>query len=130
MATGQGKAAVTEVERRARLQGPGGERFALLACHPRTGRQHQIRAHLAAVGCPVVGDKLYGRDPECFLRFTEGRMTDEDRLRLRLPRQALHAGGVTLPHPVSGELLSLTSPLPADLRGFLESLERIDGQTL
>jgi 23S rRNA pseudouridine1911/1915/1917 synthase len=128
MATGQGKPAVTAVECRARLEGPGGEPFALLALQPHTGRQHQIRAHLAAAGLPIVGDKLYGADPQCFLRFTEGRLTQEDQRRLRLPRQALHAAALILPHPISGASLALASPLPADLRGFVDGLRWVDGR--
>jgi 23S rRNA pseudouridine1911/1915/1917 synthase len=128
MTTGRGKAAVTEVARRARFLGTEGERFALLALHPRTGRQHQIRAHLAAVGHPVVGDKLYGADPERFLRFTERRLTEEDQRGLRLPRHALHAAAVAFPHPTRDQLLSFASPLPADLRRFIDALELVDGE--
>ncbi|MHB8419257.1 MAG: RluA family pseudouridine synthase [Myxococcales bacterium] len=122
MATGRGKPARTEVIACRRYASAAGERFALLELRPRTGRQHQIRAHLSAVGHPVVGDKIYGFDERCFLRFTEGRLTDDDERRLRLPRHALHAQRLSLPHPCSGRSVAWESPLPADLAGFVASL--------
>ncbi len=99
---------------------PDGARVALLACHPRTGRQHQIRAHLHHAGLPLVGDKIYGADELIFDRFTKRAMTDADRALLRLDRQALHAWKLTLPHPRTGERMSFEAPLEADLRGFWE----------
>lgn len=58
---------------------------------PETGRKHQIRVHAAWLGHPVVGDKLYGGDPQAYLDFIAGGWTEELRRRLRYPRQALHA---------------------------------------
>ncbi len=63
----------------------------LLRAELLTGRTHQIRASLCAMGYPVVGDKIYGLDAECFLRFREDRLTAEDKQLLRLPNQALRA---------------------------------------
>ncbi len=124
MAVGIGKPALTEILVRERLRSEAGEPFALVEARPRTGRQHQIRAHLAAAGCPVVGDKLYGPDERCFIRFTEGRLTAEDERRLRLPRQALHAFRLSLTHPADGRVRSWEAPLPADIATFLGSLRR------
>jgi 23S rRNA pseudouridine1911/1915/1917 synthase len=67
-----------------------------------TGRTHQIRVHLAAVGTPVVGDPVYGHGPE-----------------LGLERQFLHAAELRLTHPVTGAPLELRSDLPADLQAAL-----------
>ena len=104
-----------------RRRAPDGAPVALLACHPRTGRQHQIRAHLHHAGLPMVGDKIYGPDEEIFDRFTRHALTDADRERLRLDRHALHAWRLELPHPARRERLSFESPLPEELRAFWDA---------
>jgi 23S rRNA pseudouridine1911/1915/1917 synthase len=82
-------------------------RFSLLRLRLDTGRTHQIRVHLQAIGHPVVGDPEYG---------TAGL--------LGLERQFLHATRLAFPHPVSGQPIDVHSPLPEDLRGALERAER------
>jgi 23S rRNA pseudouridine1911/1915/1917 synthase len=89
---------------------------ALVRCTLVTGRQHQIRAHLAAVGFPIVGDKLYTHGDDAFIRFCdEGLVPDLAKLFV-LPRQALHAARVTFPHPGSGTLVTAEAPVPRDMR--------------
>jgi 23S rRNA pseudouridine1911/1915/1917 synthase len=113
-----GLASVTDFEVLERRAAPDGAPLVLLACRPRTGRQHQIRAHLHCAGLHMVGDKIYGPDENIFDRFTKGELTDADREVLRLPRHALHAWRLELPHPLSRAPLAIEAPLPADLSGF------------
>ncbi|HZV33081.1 MAG TPA: RluA family pseudouridine synthase [Verrucomicrobiae bacterium] len=68
--------------------------FSLLKLWPHTGRKHQIRIHLAHIGHPIVGDKLYGGDEDLYLALVEDRLTPEQRRRLILPHHALHAAQV------------------------------------
>jgi 23S rRNA pseudouridine1911/1915/1917 synthase len=89
---------------------PRSER-ALLEVRPRTGRTHQIRVHLAAVGLPIAGDPVYGR---------RGRTP----LELSLGRPALHAEQLGLSHPRTGARLDFSAPLPADLALLLDALTR------
>ena len=116
-----GATSATRFEVLGRRLAADGARVALLACHPRTGRQHQIRAHLHHAGLPLVGDKIYGPDELIFDRFTRKAMTDGDRAALRLDRHALHAWKLDLPHPRTGEPVALTAPLASDLQAFWDA---------
>ena len=80
-------------------------RYALMRCRLVTGRMHQIRAHLAAKGWPLVGDPVYGHPGGP-----------------AFPRQALHAWRVVFMHPVTGERLEIVAPLPDDLRALVAEL--------
>jgi 23S rRNA pseudouridine1911/1915/1917 synthase len=92
----------------------------LVELRPRTGRQHQLRAHLAHVGHPIVGDKMYGPDENLFLEYLEVGTTEEIARRAGHVRQALHAAVLELVHPYTGAPVRVESPLPDDIRGLLE----------
>lgn len=117
-APGRGLPARTSVRVLAQ-RGP----YALVRCELYTGRQHQIRVHLAHVGTPVVGDKLYGPDETLLARAADQALTPDDLARLELPRHALHAHEYRLEHCFTGQPLSITSPLAPDLRTFWEDSE-------
>jgi 23S rRNA pseudouridine1911/1915/1917 synthase len=84
------------------------DEHSLVELQPETGRTHQLRVHLAWLGCPVVGDPVYGYR----------------RQRLLKQRHFLHAHKLALTHPVTGETLSLIAPLPDDLNNLLHRLGR------
>ena len=87
---------------------------------PETGRPHQIRATLVSLGYPVVGDKIYGVDDRLFLRFINGELTDHDRHRLRLPRQAVHSAELHIIHPKTGKLMQFKAPVPNDMQRLMD----------
>jgi 23S rRNA pseudouridine1911/1915/1917 synthase len=101
------------------------ERFpagALLELRLETGRQHQIRVHLAHAGLPVLGDRVYG--PRSEDQATRGRTRPTRRVHAPVPRQMLHARVLGLAHPATGEAVRVESPLPPDFRAVLERLRR------
>jgi 23S rRNA pseudouridine1911/1915/1917 synthase len=92
----------------------------LVRCRPHTGRQHQIRVHLAEIGHPVLGDKLYGLDEARFLEVTEGGRPMADlEAELGMARHALHAERLSLPHPISDAWSVFTAPWPEDLAAIV-----------
>jgi 23S rRNA pseudouridine1911/1915/1917 synthase len=102
-----GKEAITHVDVVEKLAA-----YTLLACRLETGRTHQIRIHLAELGHPVCGEKVYNRRPgEKPLADTSGA-----------PRLALHAAELGFVHPVTGQTIHWEMPLPADLQSLLAAL--------
>ncbi len=89
--------------------------YSLVEVLPQTGRTHQIRVHMAAIGCPLVGDKLYGGDESLFLHQLNGTLSDEHRAQLVLDRHALHSHTLTFFHPMLGREMTVQAPLPEDL---------------
>ena len=89
----------------------------LLSARPTTGRQHQIRVHAQMSGHPLVGDKLYGPDPNLFVVSKERALSSDEIEHLGHHRHALHAH--TLSVPFNGEVRRFSSPLPEDLMALL-----------
>jgi 23S rRNA pseudouridine1911/1915/1917 synthase len=108
---GEGYPSATRYRVLARREGA-----TLVALAPESGRQHQLRVHLAALGFPIIGDKLYGPEGvQPFLDYIDTGLTDALQARLGHPRQALHAYELHFTHPKTGEPTTLRSPLSDDL---------------
>jgi 23S rRNA pseudouridine1911/1915/1917 synthase len=86
---------------------------ALVECRLETGRTHQVRVHMAHLGHPLIGDRVYGRERKGFKSILE---------TLGFKRQALHAKRLGFIHPVTGETLRFDSPLPHDMQELLSEL--------
>jgi 23S rRNA pseudouridine1911/1915/1917 synthase len=110
-----GKPSRTEFAVEKRLRG-----FTVVRLTPRTGRAHQLRVHLAWLGNPIVGDKVYGPDETLYLQFIKDGVTNEMLDKLLLPRHALHAERVSFLHPRTRERAAFVAPLPEDMRTFIE----------
>jgi len=105
---GRGKHAVTHYKTIELLSGS-----ALVECRLETGRTHQVRVHMASIGHPLLGDPVYGRTPSRLRPVLA---------RLDFKRQALHAAELGFIHPLSGERLHFTSPMPGDMAALLDAL--------
>jgi 23S rRNA pseudouridine1911/1915/1917 synthase len=106
-----GKPAVTRIERVE----PIGKAFSILNIRPLTGRTHQIRIHLASVGYPIIGDKLYGLSEQAYLKWRDEPGTRNDS-QLLFYRHALHCASLTFRHPYKNEPCRVEAPLPDDTR--------------
>ncbi|MBK8902345.1 MAG: RluA family pseudouridine synthase [Anaerolineaceae bacterium] len=110
-----GKPAQTAVE----VIRPFPPHHTLVRLTPQTGRTHQLRVHLAAIGHPIAGDRLYTLNDAEFLAWCE----DNSRDGVPLPRQALHCAQTTIWHPQLKRPLTLTAPLATDIVAFLHTLD-------
>ena len=108
-----GRPAVTHVRVRARLA-----QHSLVEARLETGRTHQIRVHLAAIGHPLVGDRRYGADGRVPFGIAPGGAA----LIREFPRQALHAHHLAFAHPKHGARMRFASPLPEDMSALLAML--------
>jgi 23S rRNA pseudouridine1911/1915/1917 synthase len=115
-----GREAITHWEVQESFNGRDGKPVAaLLACQLETGRTHQIRVHLAHIGHPLLGDRVYGPH----FKTKASHLGDESQAALAaLGRQALHAYLLALEHPRTGAILEWISDLPADLARLRQAL--------
>jgi 23S rRNA pseudouridine1911/1915/1917 synthase len=99
--------------------------YALLRCEPLIARTHQIRAHLRHAGLPVVADELYGGKKLWLSRLKRDyRLKPGHEERPLLARVALHAEELTLPHPVTGQTVTMAAPWPKDLKVAVKYLRQ------
>jgi 23S rRNA-/tRNA-specific pseudouridylate synthase len=90
--------------------------FTILEAAPTTGRTNQIRVHLAHIGHPIVGDKVYGLSGDLKDEVINKGLTERIRRALVMDRQALHCASLELAHPVTGAALRMEAPLPDDMK--------------
>ena len=92
--------------------------FGLVSCFPKTGRTHQIRVHMASIGHPILGDRVY--------RGARGLSRHVPPDAPPLGRHALHAAGLRFAHPATGERVEFEAPLPADMADWVAWMRRPD----
>ena len=95
--------------------------LSLVECHPLSGRTHQIRVHLEHIGHPILGDKIYGQDPEVFLSIWEKRPLEDLAQRLGHPRHCLHAAEIAFDLEEGERRFS--APLAEDMRVLIEGAQ-------
>ena len=100
----------------------GSGRFSFIECRLETGRTHQIRVHMAHLGCPLLGDPLYGRGRAYRLSNHPAELAVAEYLST-FKRQALHARELGFIHPATKEEMHFAQPLPPDMQGLKDLLE-------
>ena len=110
-----GKEAITDFELLAQQ-----DNQALVRARPITGRTHQIRIHLAYLGQPIVGDKLYHDDEQVFLDYFANGLSSTVLAKVQTPHLCLHNHQLRFIHPITGKQLTITSPLPEFINDWLD----------
>ncbi len=112
----KGEKAKTAITRYETIQGIG-EKYSLLKLFPETGRTHQLRVHMAAIGHIIVGDKLYGMKDEEFINWRKN--PDSFKGKMVLNRHALHCSRMSFTHPYTEKKCTISAPLPDDMMKFI-----------
>lgn len=99
-------------------------RFAVVHAFPKTGRTHQIRVHLAHINAPVLADRLYSGRAFVTPGWLKCGVDEGPRI---LERQALHASSIEFEHPTTGDMITVSAPLPADIKALIECLRELYG---
>jgi 23S rRNA pseudouridine1911/1915/1917 synthase len=120
IAVSKSKEARHAVTHYRRLESYAANQVSLIECKLETGRTHQIRVHMAHIGHPVLGDKLYGTG----MKSRAVHLTDAQKTALEaLDRQALHAAALGFEHPLTGEAHYYEAPFPADLQSLMNMMQ-------
>jgi 23S rRNA pseudouridine1911/1915/1917 synthase len=102
--------------------------FALVEARPLTGRTHQIRLHLSAIGLPVLADPLYGNGSRFFLSSVKRNYKSHGEEKPLLARTALHAYSLSFRYPTSDEMIFIQTPIPKDMDTVLKVLKKYEGR--
>jgi 23S rRNA pseudouridine1911/1915/1917 synthase len=114
-----GKEAITDYKVLERFQGN-----ALIEAKPHTGRTHQIRVHLSALGFPILADPLYSNSGWFFLSSIKRNYKSNGEEKPLLARTALHAFSLSFMNPATGETMFIEAPLPKDMETVLKVLKK------
>jgi pseudouridine synthase, RluA family len=117
--TKKGKEARTDYTVMERFDG-----YALVEARPHTGRTHQIRVHLSAIGLPILADPLYGDGRGFFLSTIKRNYQGKEEEQPLLGRTALHAFSLSFSHPVTSGNILVEAPLPKDMEAVLKALRK------